>query len=147
MRHLSKLIACSKIHRATLMREQLLYRERMAAAIQSHCFTRGKTKSFLHGFSDNYVSSSTSDDPGGTRVRLECLKSPVIVSFLDGMNKGRLKKVSRYNSLLARSPTYRVSWVHSVFSFLRNYPICRRWYLILAKKTSITSLSLFRNLL
>lgn len=46
------------------MREQLLYRERMAAAIQSHCFTRGKMKSFLHGFPDNYVSSSTSDDPG-----------------------------------------------------------------------------------
>lgn len=37
------------------------------------------------------------------RVRPECLKSPVIVSSPGKMNKGRnLKKVSRYNSLLAR---------------------------------------------
>lgn len=70
MRHSSKLIACSKMHQTMLMLEQLLYRERMAAAIQSHCFTRDKMRSFLHGFPDNYVSSSTSDDPGSRQARM-----------------------------------------------------------------------------
>jgi len=61
------------------------------------------------------------------RVKLEYLKSLVIVSSLDGMNKGRAKKVSRRNLLLARARYTRCpsivcepSFTHKLFDQLEE---------------------------
>lgn len=128
MRQASKLIACSEILPGDANAGTIILPRTHGCSHTKPLFqSRQNEKLFLRGSPDNYVSSDTSDDPEIVS-RPECLKSPVIVSSLSGMNKGRLKQASRYNSLLAQtSVLYGVSGINPEPPFSRRlFPLARQ---------------------